>query len=107
MGWHFLRSLAGVILWVVANAVYMDQRKKGIRGFGRFLSFWAGLPGTFIILIVIREGVERIDPPPDDDERLLREVRIDRELRGLGRPPTSGQKTIEGDALGGEGSPAR
>ncbi len=81
----FLRWGVGAIVWTLANAVYFDLRRKGIRGFGRLVAFWVGNPLTWITLFGVKEGrVARIETPPDDDDRLLREVRIDRELRGLG-----------------------
>lgn len=79
----FLEWLIGAIVWTFANVVYVDLRRKGRRR-GRIISFIAGYPGTLISLFVVREGqVPRIEPP-DDDDRLLREIRVDRELRGDG-----------------------
>jgi hypothetical protein len=79
----FLRWAIGAAVWTLANVVYFDLRRKGVRGFGRFAAFWAGNPATWITLFMVREGrTEQIEPPPDDEDRLLREVRIDRELRG-------------------------
>lgn len=79
----FLRSLIGAIVWTLANVIYVDLRRKGIRGFGRAVAFFAGWPGTLISLFAVREGsVPRLDPPPEDEDRLLREIRVDRELRG-------------------------
>ena len=90
----FLQWAVGAILWALANVIYLDLRRRGIRGFGRFASFWAGQPTTWISLFAVREGrLEEIEPPPDDDERLLREIRVDRELRGLGSA-----RVGEGDA---------
>jgi len=84
----FLEWAVGAIVWATANAVYFDLRRKGVRGFGRFAAFWAGNPATWITFFAVKEGrVEHVEPPPDDDERLLREVRIDRELRTQELPP--------------------
>jgi len=78
----FLQWWFGAIVWAIANVVYVDLRRKGERGFGRFASFFAGMPLTWIWLCTIREGrAPRITPPPDDEDRLLREIRVDRELR--------------------------
>ncbi len=97
----FLRWGVGAIVWTLANAVYFDLRRKGIRGFGRFAAFWVGNPMTWITLFVVKEGkLDQIETPPDDEDRLLREVRIDRELRGLGRG-TSSDSGREGP-VGGE-----
>ena len=88
MPYFFLESLIGAIVWAVANVVYIDLRRKGKRGFGRFVSFFAGLPATWIWLFTVPEGqAPRIEPPPDDEDRLLREIRVDRELRERWAPP--------------------
>lgn len=97
----FLRWAVGAIVWAFANVVYIDMRRKGIRGFGRFAAFWVGNPTTWISLFVVKEGqVALVEPPPDDDARLLREIRVDRELRGLGAP-----RVIEGGGRAGEETP--
>ena len=73
--------------WVLGNAIYYDMRRKGVRGFSRFVAFMAGNPTTWLTMFLVREGqVAKFEPPPDDDERLFREVRMDRELRGLPPP---------------------
>jgi hypothetical protein len=83
----FLRWAVGATVWCLANAVYFDMRRKGVRGFGRFVAFLAGNPTTWLTLFLVKEGsVARLDVPPDDEDRLLREVRVDRELRGLPPP---------------------
>ncbi len=77
-----VRSITGGLVWVVANVVYLDKRRRGRKGLARFFAFWVGLPVTFITLIVMREGEEDLVRPPDDDEEaLLHEVRQDRALR--------------------------
>lgn len=94
----FLRWAVGAIVWSFANVVYLDMRRKGVRGFGRFAAFWAGNPLTWLTLFLVKEpAVARIDTPADDEDRLLREVRVDRELRGLGRSDELG-----GGARGGQ-----
>jgi hypothetical protein len=78
----FLRSLIGAIVWTFANLIYLDLRRKGVRR-GRILAFFVGWPGTFLSALTVREGqVAQIEPPPDDVDRLLRDIRVDRELRG-------------------------
>ncbi len=94
----FLRWTVAAIVWSIANVVYLDMTRKGVRGFGRFAAFWAGNPLTWLTLFLMKEpAVARIETPPDDEDRLLREVRVDRELRGLGRPGELGD-----GARGGE-----
>ncbi len=78
----FLKALVGAILWALANVVYYDLRKKGIRGFGRFAAFWVGNPTTWITFFVVPEGrYPKFDPPPHDDQALLVEIRRDQALR--------------------------
>ena len=77
----FLGSLIGAIVWTLANVIYVDLRRKGVRK-GRLIAFFVGYPGTLISLFGVREGtVPQLTPPPDDEDRLLREIRMDRELR--------------------------
>ena len=77
-----IQELAGFAVWLVANGVYVDLRRKGEKGFARLVCFWLGLPVTWFSLLVVREGSQpRIRPPPDDELRLLEEVRRDRALR--------------------------
>ena len=46
------------------------------------MAFFAGYPGTLLSYFVVREGqIPRIEPASDDDDRLLHEIRVDRELR--------------------------
>lgn len=85
----FLEAWVGAIVWAIANLVYVDMRRRGDRGFGRIVAFFAGQPTTWIAFFAVGEGrVPRIEPPPDDEDRLLREIRVDRELRTREtRPP--------------------
>lgn len=81
-----VEELVGLIVWLVANAVYLGSRRTGSRGIYRFLAFWMGLPGTLFSLIFVKEGSQpRITPPPDDEDGLLAEVRRDRWLRAGGK----------------------
>jgi hypothetical protein len=78
---YFLERLIVAIVWTFANVLYVDLRRKG-KHRGRFISFIVGYPGTLVSLFLVKEGqVPKIEPPDDDDERLLREIRVDRELR--------------------------
>lgn len=68
-------------MWALANVIYVDLRRKGVRR-GRIIAFIVGYPGTLISLFGVREGtVSQLTPPSDDEDRLLREIRVDRELR--------------------------
>lgn len=82
---YLVNAVLGALVWLVANVVYVDLRRKGIHGFTRFAAFWAGTPTTWISFFAVREGSRpRFDVPPDDGEMLLEEIRRDR--RGLGSP---------------------
>lgn len=80
----FLEAVLAAIVWVVANVVYVDMKRKGIHGFTRFAAFWAGSPTTWITLFAVREGKQpSFHAPPDDDAAdLLTEIRKDRAVRG-------------------------
>ena len=80
----FLEWVVGAIVWALANVVYVDMRRKGTRGFGRFAAFWVGFPGTFTSMWWVKEGRASIQPPRDDEDELLLEVRRDREARRVG-----------------------
>jgi len=71
-----LQSVVGFLVWVVGNVVYVDKRRRGAHGFARFLAFWLGFPGTFLSKLLVIEGSQpALEPPPDDEEALLIEVR--------------------------------
>lgn len=80
MSGPFLQSIIAAIVWIVANVVYLDMRRKGIHGFTRFAAFWAGTPTTWITLFAVREG-RQPSFEPQGDEELLQEIRRDRALR--------------------------
>ena len=76
-----LQVLITAVVWVVANVVYLDLKRKGVRGFTRFAAFWAGTPTTWITLFAVREGRTPTFEVEGDDAELLLEVRRDRALR--------------------------
>jgi len=89
----FLQWAVGAIVWTLANAVYVDMRRKGVRGFGRFAAFWVGFPVSFLWMALVKEGRPlpiapsgdyAADDLVDDADELLLEVRRDREARRLG-----------------------
>lgn len=82
MSGYLFEALAGFLVWLVANVVYLDMVRGGTRGFWRFLAFWFGAPTTFLTLIFVKEGSRlTVEPPPDDEDALLAEIRRDRRLR--------------------------
>jgi hypothetical protein len=80
---HFLQGLIAAVVWLIANVVYVDMKRKGLRGFTRFAAFWAGTPTTWITLFAVSEGTHPTFEPSagDDDAELLLEVRRDRARR--------------------------
>jgi len=97
----FIKELVTFIVWMVANVVYQDARRRNRRGFLRFLSFWMGMPVTILSMIFVREGSQPdLVPPPDDEEALLDEIRRARRLpAGEGdanSTPDSGPDPLEG-----------
>ena len=83
-------AVAGFVVWVMSNVVYADKRRRGARGFARVLAFWFGLPATFWSMLVVDEGSQpALEPPPDDEEALLAEVRRERMERIESHHPES------------------
>ncbi len=79
----FLQWWFGAIVWLVANVVYVDMKRKGLHGFTRFAAFWAGTPTTWIALFALKDGTQpSFERPDDDDTTLLEEIRRDRLQRG-------------------------
>jgi hypothetical protein len=92
----FLYKLVGAILWTLANVVYYDLKRKGVRGFGRFAAFWVGTPTTWITFFCVREGrYPTFEPPPDDEGALLAEIRSDRALRAAAEQTGEAAGTLE------------
>lgn len=77
------QSVVAAIVWIVANVVYVDMKRKGARGFTRFAAFWAGTPTTWIWFFALRERTQpTFEPTSGDDEAdLLSEIRRDRASR--------------------------
>lgn len=90
----FLEWWIGAIVWLVANVVYADMKRKGVRGFTRFAAFWVGTPTTWITLFALPEAKQPTFHRVDDDDELvlLDEIRRDRMLRGdTGEDPAEGE----------------
>ena len=95
---RLVAAVVGLMVWVVANVVYANQVRVGKRGFRRFLAFWLGFPATFFSLLVLDEGSQpALEPPPDDEEALLREVRRDRARALEGHAPPDADRNEEKD----------
>lgn len=95
-GLGLLEAFAGAVLLTVANAVYFDLKRKGQRGFARFIAFWLGTPVSWATWLLLPEGTApQLEPPPDDEESLLREVRLDRARRIAAESAASAQESDE------------
>jgi hypothetical protein len=80
-------GLASAAVWLLANGVYLNARRRGTRGFVRLVAFWTGLPGTVVSMMLVRRGAASgLVPPPDDERALFEEVRRDRARRALAGP---------------------
>jgi len=100
-------ELIGTLVWLAANGLYIDLRRKGRGGLARIVFFFMGMPATWLWLFVIPGGKRRkeLKPPRDDYAELLAEIRRDRAL-GAGSLENPGRFNPEGDGpkLGGPGS---
>lgn len=74
-------ELIGALVWLAANGLYIDMKRKGRQGLVRIIFFWMGTPATWLWLFLVPEGKKPALPPPADDfDELLEEIRRDRVL---------------------------
>jgi hypothetical protein len=79
-----LEELFGALVWMAANGLYIDMKRKGRKGWARIFFFWMGMPATWLWLFFIREGKKPLLPPPTDDfDGILAEIRRDKALRSV------------------------
>ena len=93
-----LEATVTAVVWAVSNLVYLDLRRKGIRGFSRFLCVLDGHANDVGVLFSwCRMGSRpTFEPPPDNEALLLQEVRRDRLLRErAGRHESIGESDRE------------
>jgi len=77
-----LEELLGALVWLAANGLYIDFKRKGRKGWQRIFLFWMGIPATWLWLFFIRERKEPLLPPPTDDfEGILSEIKRDKALK--------------------------
>jgi len=97
-------ELIGALVWLAANGLYIDLRRKGRRGLARILFFWMGMPATWVWLFLVPEGSGKAELPTarDDYQDLLEEIRKERAL-GAGTRADPG-KTPKG-GLSKSGAP--
>ena len=87
------QQLFTALVWLAANGLYIDLRRKGRGGLARIVFFFMGMPATWLWLFLRPEGKrqEELRPPRDDYERLLQEIRMDRALPGAEDGPGPGE----------------
>lgn len=103
-----LRELIGSLVWLAANGLYIDMRRKGRHGLARIIFFWMGTPATWLWFFLVPEGKKpELPPPADDFDHLLEEIRRDRALSDGGGAtpgePPAGSPGGEGEDAGETG----
>jgi hypothetical protein len=100
-----IELVSGSLAWILANIAYFDLKRRGQRGVLRFLAFWAGLPGTFLVAALLPEGKPRPLLPggesPAEVDALLAEIREDRRLRDGSEGGSLGPSVPDSPSLGG------
>lgn len=93
-----METIFGLVVWVLANLVYVEMRRRGEGGFKRLVAFWLGLPGTFVGMLVVDRRA--LPPIREDDEGMHGLVEEIRRERRQHLPPRPG----EADASGSPGA---
>ena len=106
----YFREIIVALVWVLANVVYLDLKRKGIQGFTRFAAFWVGQPTTWITFFAVRDGQQPTFHAPDDDDEgglLLDDIRRDRALRDdsevVAEQVEAGDRGVDGEPGPGSG----
>lgn len=77
-----IEELVAAFVWLSANGLYIDMKRKGRTGFARIIFFWMGIPATWLWLFLVSEG----DDPAirareeDDFEAILGEIQKEKAL---------------------------
>jgi len=103
------REFIGTLVWLAANGLYIDLRRKGRGGLPRIIFFFMGMPATWLWLFLIPEGKRRkeLKPPRDDYAELLAEIRRDRALGAGSREDPEANPEGHRQKSGGPGSVSR
>jgi hypothetical protein len=76
-----LEEFIGGVVWILANLLYIDLKRKGKSGWSRIILFWMGLPLTWLWLFMVREGsAPELEEVPDDADTILAEIRKEKQL---------------------------
>ena len=77
-----MEEFIGGIIWILANLLYIDLKRKGKPGWSRIILFWMGLPLTWLWLFLVKEGsAPELLEAPDDADAILAEIKKDRQLK--------------------------
>jgi hypothetical protein len=104
LGGLVFEGIFGGIVWVLANLLYIDLKRKGVSGWSRIILFFMGMPLTGLWLFLIREGsAPELEEAPDDAEALLAEIRRERRLNAGTSESETGIDKSEGPPPPGDG----
>ncbi|HEX9885580.1 MAG TPA: hypothetical protein VGA70_03790 [Longimicrobiales bacterium] len=105
VGENAVEMVIGLFAWFIANWVYLDFRRTGRRGFKRLVGFWMGWPGTFLSMLLVRDGSQPAMLGDDTGlDQLMNQIRRDRRLRAGDERPSPDPPDGEHEA--GPGDPA-
>lgn len=97
-----METIFGLIVWVLANLVYVEMRRRGEGGAKRLVAFWLGLPGTFVgMLVVDRRALPPIREDDEDMQGLVEEIRRERRQDLASRPGETDSSGPPGARAGG------
>ncbi len=80
------------VIWILANLLYIDLKRKGKPGWSRIILFWMGLPLTWLWLFLVKDGsAPELEEMPDDADAILAEIKRERQLK----PGSPGEDGVE------------
>lgn len=70
------------VIWILANLLYIDLKRKGKAGWSRIILFWMGLPLTWLWLFLVKDGsAPELQEVPDDADAILAEIHREKRLQ--------------------------
>ena len=76
-----MEELITGVIWILANLLYIDLKRKGKAGWSRIILFWMGLPLTWLWLFLVKDGsAPELEEVPDDADAILAEIQRDKQL---------------------------
>ena len=77
-----MEELITGVIWILANLLYIDLKRKGKAGWSRIILFWMGLPLTWLWLFLVKDGsAPELEEVPDDADAILAEIQRDKQLK--------------------------